>query len=142
MFKPFALFFFVLTLVWAGSIAVTTDPYVRLHRAALPIAIIGKGTVAVVVQIEPKWAAPTYNFFLKTEHGFKYMLWSVFYEDEWRAVREGGEAAAASQPGPGAASAPTGGAQQPAVPGAEGPAEDANRANSEMPLTATAAGTR
>jgi hypothetical protein len=85
MFKPFAMFFFILTCVWAGSIMVTTDPYVRLHRSALPIAMVGRGTVAVVVQIEPDWAAPVYNFFLKTEHGFQYMLWSVFYEEEWRS---------------------------------------------------------
>jgi hypothetical protein len=86
MFKPFALFFFIITVVWAGSILVTTDPYERLHRSALPIALVGKGTVAVVVQVEPAWAAPVYNFFLKTEHGFKYMLWSVFYEEEWRSL--------------------------------------------------------
>jgi hypothetical protein len=86
MFKPFALFFFVINLVWAGAILITTDPHARLHRAALPIALVGKATVAVVVQFEPDWAAPVYNFFLKTEHGFKYMLWSVFYEEEWRAA--------------------------------------------------------
>ncbi len=86
MFKPFALFFFVINLVWAGAILITTDPHARLHRAALPIALTGKATVAVVVQVEPDWAAPVYNFFLKTEHGFKYMLWSVFYEEEWRAA--------------------------------------------------------
>lgn len=98
MFKPFALFFFVLTLVWAGSIVVTTDPHTRLHRAALPIALFGKGTVAIVVQVEPEWASSTYNFFLSAEHGFKYMLWSVFYEDEWRAVREGERPGAVDQP--------------------------------------------
>lgn len=86
MLKPFSLFFFILTCVWAGSIFVTTDPYERLHRSALPIALVGKGTVALVVQVEPDWAAPVYNFFLKTEHGFKYMLWSVFYEEEWRSL--------------------------------------------------------
>ncbi len=110
MFKPFALFFFILTCVWAGSIMVTTDPYERLHRSALPIALLGKGTVAVVVQVEPDWAAPVYNFFLKTEHGFKYMLWSVFYEEEWRSLNPdqrgtravAGPSAAASAPAPSA----------------------------------------
>lgn len=84
MFKPFALAFFVAFFVWVGAIVVSTDPHERMHRAALPIALIGKATVAVMVQIEPEWAASTYNFFLKLEYGFKYTIWSVFYEEEWR----------------------------------------------------------
>jgi hypothetical protein len=97
MFKPFALAFFIAFFVWVGSIVVSTDPHERLHRAATPIALLGKATVALVVQVEPEWAAPTYNFFLKTEYGFKYMLWSVFYEEEWRtgqALPPGGAASA------------------------------------------------
>ena len=85
MFKPFALAFFVAFFVWIGSIVVSTDPQERLHRAATPIALLGKATVALAVQVDPDWATPTYNLFLKMEYGFKYMLWSVFYEDEWRS---------------------------------------------------------
>ena len=107
MFKPFSLFFFILTCVWAGSIVWTTDPYERLHRSALPIALVGKGTVAVVVQVEPDWAAPVYNFFLKTEHGFKYMLWSVFYEEEWRSLNPEQRESPASAGFPAGASAPS-----------------------------------
>jgi hypothetical protein len=107
MFKPFALFFFVITLVWAGSILVTTDPYERLHRSALPIALVGKGAVAVAVQVEPSWAAPVYNFFLKAEHGFKYMLWSIFYEEEWRSLnRENAETQGSAKVPDGSEAAP------------------------------------
>lgn len=109
MFKPFSLFFFIITVGWVASILMTTDPYERLHRSALPIALVGKGTVAVVVQVEPEWAAPVYNFFLKTEHGFKYMLWSVFYEEEWRSLN--GEKAESQ----GSAGTP-GGSAPPAAP--------------------------
>lgn len=106
MFRPFAMFFFILTVVWAGAIMVTTDPYARLHRAALPIALLGRATVAAVVQVEPEWAAPVYNFFLKTEHGFQYMLWSVFYEEEWRSLNGDQNKGAGAQQGNTAASAP------------------------------------
>jgi hypothetical protein len=112
MFKPFALAFFVAFFVWVGAIVISTDPHERMHRAALPIALIGKATVAVVVQIEPEWAASTYNFFLQLEYGFKYTIWSVFYEEEWRTSQT--PITASAPPGPAAASAPSKSPPEPA----------------------------
>lgn len=117
MFKPFALFFFILCCVWGGSILLTTDPHERLTRASLPVALTGKAAVAVMVQVEPEWAPATYNFFLKLEHGTKYMLWSMFYEEEWRQV--GQPPAAAPGRNAAAASAPRGQAMRPAYPASQ-----------------------
>jgi len=111
MFKPFGLAFFIAFFVWVGSIMISTDPHERMHRAAMPIALIGKATVAVVVQVEPEWAAPTYNFFLHTEYGFKYMVWSVFYEEEWRTGQAPGQGS--EPPSEAAASAPAKSASEP-----------------------------
>lgn len=117
MFKPFALFFFILCCVWGGSILLTTDPHERLTRASIPVALVGKASVAVMVQVEPEWAPATYNFFLRLEHGTKYMLWSMFYEEEWRQVGQPmpgarpptspASSAAASRPAKSASSAGT-----------------------------------
>lgn len=113
MFKPFALFFFILCCVWGGSILLTTDPHERLTRATIPVALLGKASVGVMVQVEPEWAPATYNFFLRLEHGTKYMLWSMFYEDEWRQV---GQPGAGSRPHSSPAPSPAASAPRPSQP--------------------------
>ena len=96
MFKPFSLIFFVLVMVWMGSILITSDPQKRMDRACVPIEYADKGATAVMSLLGREWGEGTHKLFVKTHYGCRYVIWTMFYEEEWN--RRAQQAPASLQP--------------------------------------------
>ncbi len=81
MLKPFSMIFFVLVMVWAGSILVTSSPQARIDRGCAPATLADKILVAVVQVIHEPFAEDAHEMMLHFEYGCRFTLWKVFYED-------------------------------------------------------------
>lgn len=80
MLKPFSMIFFILVMVWAGSIFVSSNATTRIERSCAPVAYIDKMVVAVVQLVHEPYALPTHELMLRLEHGCRYTVWKTFYE--------------------------------------------------------------
>ena len=88
MFKPFALFFFVLICVWLGSILITTDPQKRMERSCSPIVLTGNVTAAGVELVSENLAASTRTGFEAANYACMHIVWSVAYKDQWMKAEQ------------------------------------------------------
>jgi hypothetical protein len=89
MLKPFSLIFFVVVMVWLGSIFVSTDPQVRLERSCSPVVVMDRVGTSAMQVLHSSWGPPTHEFFGAIHYGCRYVVWSVFYEDDWRRAQQG-----------------------------------------------------
>ena len=80
MLKPFSMIFFIMVMVWAGSIFVSSDANTRIERSCAPISYIDKMVVAVVQLVHEPYALPTHELMLRLEHGCRFTVWKTFYE--------------------------------------------------------------
>ena len=70
-------------MVWFGSILVTTDPERRMERTCVPMAFAEKAATAGMVLIDDEWAQSTHELFTKWHYGCKFIVWRMFYEEDW-----------------------------------------------------------
>ena len=95
MWKPFSVIFFILCMVWLGSIVVTTDSQARLERACGPTALVDKAATAVGELVDSSWGDATHQFFVKhIEYGCSYIVWRMFYQDDWQRASADSQALA------------------------------------------------
>lgn len=89
MWKPFSMIFFVLCMVWFGSILVTTDPQLRMDRACVPIHYMDKAGTSAMTLVDKGWGETTNKFFQDFHYGCRFVVWRVFYEEDWQRDRLG-----------------------------------------------------
>jgi len=80
MLKPFSMIFFILVMVWAGGILVTSDPRLRIERACVPVSYLDKAVVAVVQLVHEPFAMSTHRLMMRIEYGCQFTVWKTFYE--------------------------------------------------------------
>lgn len=84
MLKPFSLIFFILVMVWAGSILVTSDAHKRIDRTCIPVEYADIGATSAMTLVDQGWGDSTHRFFTRMHYGCRYVIWSMFYEREWK----------------------------------------------------------
>ena len=80
MLKPFSMIFFILVMVWAGGILVSSDPNTRIERACVPVSYLDKAVVAVVQLVHEPFAMSTHRLMVRIEYGCQFTVWKTFYE--------------------------------------------------------------
>lgn len=80
MLKPFSMIFFILVMVWAGGILVSSNPDTRIERACVPVSYIDKAVVAVVQLVHEPYAMSTHRLMMRVEYGCQFTVWKTFYE--------------------------------------------------------------
>ncbi len=93
MLKPFSLIFFVLVMVWFGSIFITTDPQVRMDRSCVPVSIVDKAATSGMMLLNDGWATGTHKLFEEAHYGCRFIIWRMFYEEDWQKARQAQQAA-------------------------------------------------
>ena len=88
MLKPFRLIFFVLIMAWFGSIFVTTDPQVRMDRTCVPVEYMDRAGTAGMQLVDASWGAATHQFFQNMHYGCRFVVWRVFYEEDWNRATQ------------------------------------------------------
>jgi len=107
MLKPFSLIFFILVMAWIGAIFVSSDPQVRMDRTCVPVEYMDKAGTGGMQLVDPVWGQATHKFFENMQYGCRFVVWRVFYEDEWKKAQQHPHVPPAS-----GASTPTDGGQQ------------------------------
>lgn len=87
MLKPFSLIFFVAVMVWLGSIFITTDPQERMDRSCVPVQVTDKAATAAMQLIDTGWGQATHQMFQNLHYGCRFVIWRVFYEDDWNRLK-------------------------------------------------------
>jgi hypothetical protein len=87
VFKPFSLIFFILVLAWLGSIFITSNPETRMDRTCVPIKYMDKAGTAGMQLFNADWGLPTHEFFEKVNYGCRFIVWRVFYADDWNKAQ-------------------------------------------------------
>lgn len=85
MAKPFATFFFILCMVWLGSIFVTSDPNLRIERTCKPITWVGKLVGSVASASNTGNESSINGGFYPVVQGCKTVVWKLFYQDDVNA---------------------------------------------------------
>lgn len=81
MLKPFSLIFFMLVMIWTGSIFLTSSPSARVERACVPVTVADKVVVAIVQLLHEPWAFDAHQGMLNFEYGCQFTVWKTFYEE-------------------------------------------------------------
>lgn len=88
MFKPFSLVFFIAVLAWIGSVLITTDPQKRIDRFCVPVEYTDRAATSGMQLLDASWGASTHKFFENIQYGCRFVVWKMFYEEEWNRSRE------------------------------------------------------
>lgn len=80
--KPFATAFFLLCLLWLGSIFVTSNDQLRMERTCAPVGWIGKLSASVMSLASPDLETATHKTFKKGTDSCQYVVYRQFYSDE------------------------------------------------------------
>lgn len=97
MLKPFSMIFFILVMVWAGGILVSSDPNTRIERACVPVSYLDKAVVAVVQLVHEPFAMSTHRLMVRIEYGCQFTVWKTFYEGTEKAAEDKREHGAGSE---------------------------------------------
>lgn len=84
MLKPFSLVFFILVMAWLGAIFVTSDPQKRIERTCSPVEYVDKAASSGMQLVDAAWGSSTHNFFVNAHYGCRFVVWRMFYEEEWQ----------------------------------------------------------
>lgn len=87
--KPFATAFFLLCMLWLGSIFVTSNDQMRIERTCAPVSWVGKLTASVMSLASPDLETATHKSFKSATDSCQYVVYRQFYseEDTARAAR-------------------------------------------------------
>ena len=88
MFKPFSILFFIASMVWFGSILITTDPQARMDRTCIPVDYAKRATTAGMLLVNDEWSQESDKLFDKWLYGCKFVIWRMFYENDWNKSTE------------------------------------------------------
>lgn len=83
MFKPFSILFFIASMIWFGSILITTDPQARMDRTCIPVDYAKRATTAGLLLVNDEWSQESDKLFDKWLYGCKFVIWRMFYENDW-----------------------------------------------------------
>lgn len=83
MLKPFSLIFFVVVMIWVGSILVTTKPTERMDRGCFPMEVLDRTLTSGLLLVNASWAPGGHELFQSWTAGCKFVVWKIFYESEW-----------------------------------------------------------
>lgn len=83
MMKPFGTAFFLLVMLWVGSILITTEPRERIGRTCAPIGWVGKFSASVMHLASADLVTDTEDFFQNRSNNCEYVVWRQFYEDDY-----------------------------------------------------------
>ena len=83
MFKPFSILFFIASMIWFGSILITTDPQARMDRTCIPVDYAKRATTAGLLLVNDEWSQESDKLFDKWLYGCKFVIWRMFYESDW-----------------------------------------------------------
>lgn len=84
--KPFALIFFVVVMVWVGSIFVSGTPRDRIDASCQPIPLVGKFFTSVGALVSSEVERGVAAFFTDRTYDCRYVLWRQFYEDDYQRL--------------------------------------------------------
>lgn len=88
MLKPFSLIFFVAVMVWMGAIFVSADPQTRMDRFCIPVEFARRAATGGMGLVDDGWGASTNKFFDNMHYGCRYVMWRMFYEEEWDKAQQ------------------------------------------------------
>jgi len=100
MLKPFGVAFFVLCMVWFGAILITTDPQERIDRACTPVLLADRAMSSSMQLINESWGVSTHNAFEDVHFGCRFVVWRVFYEQDWNKAQAASLPSATHEPTP------------------------------------------
>lgn len=88
MLKPFSFIFFVVVMLWVGSIFLTTQPQLRMERACAPVRITGTAFEAGMTLVSQEAGAQTRRVFDTGTYACKHVVWSIFYKEDWMHAKQ------------------------------------------------------
>lgn len=75
----------VLMLVFAFWISFASDPHARFDRACAPVDKFGNFVTSFIgLFFDRDWAAANDAWFERADYGCEYMLWRLWYEDDYQ----------------------------------------------------------
>ena len=74
-------------IVFAAWVMMPSNPDQRLDRACRPVVWTGKAFVAVADLASQKYSPDVERFFEKADYSCRYVIWKVFYQEEWLKER-------------------------------------------------------
>lgn len=104
----------VALMFYVGWVATVTSPHVRMERACSPVGWVGRVSESFVMLIDSseRSARSAGSWFDGASYGCQFILWRVFYEEDWKLeqaaqARQAAELQAEAQRRPGARPAPS-----------------------------------
>jgi len=91
--KPFLAVFFLLCVLWAGSIFISGTPLARIERTCAPIGWGNTFVTSVTRIVAPSYAPKVDAFFANRSHDCQYLVWQQFYERAYQERRAEGQEA-------------------------------------------------
>ena len=74
-------------MVFAAWVMLPPSPNERMERVCKPIVWTGKAAVAVSDLASQKYSPDVERFFEKADYSCRYVIWKVFYQEEWLKKR-------------------------------------------------------
>lgn len=101
----------LLFLLFVGWVLVAGDGSARISRVCAPIGWVGNGATSLTALVVPSYQGNVQRGFGRVEYGCRYLVWRLFYQDEYNAwlAQQPEAARSAAQPNapaPGAAPSP------------------------------------
>ena len=87
MLKPFSLVFFIAVMVWIGAILISSDPQTRMDRFCIPVEYSDRASTSGMQLVDAGWGESTHKFFQNMHYGCRFVVWRMFYEEEWERAK-------------------------------------------------------
>ena len=87
MLKPFSLIFVVAVMVWFGAIFISSDPQVRMDRTCIPVEFAKRAATGGMGLVDDGWGQSTEKFFNNMHYGGRFVLWRMFFEQDWEEAQ-------------------------------------------------------
>lgn len=87
--KPFFAVFFLLCVLWAGSILIASTPLARLDRTCAPIGWGNTFFTSITRLVAPSYAPKVDEFFVRRFSDCRYMVWQQFFEAAYQDMSDG-----------------------------------------------------
>jgi len=92
MFKPISIAFFIAFFVWIGAILFTTKAETRMARACIPVEWSGNGLASITKLVNIDLGLTVDHYGKTWTWGCRYVLWDLFYKNDWMKEQEATQA--------------------------------------------------
>lgn len=86
--KPFLAVFFLLCVVWAGSILLAGNPLARIDRTCSPLNWSNRLLTSMTRLVAPSYAPKVDAFFVGRFSDCRYLMWQQFYENSYKEMTQ------------------------------------------------------